>query len=404
VLYGGAGGGGKSSALLMAALQFVQIPGYSAMLLRRTYADLAKSGALMDRAADWLSGRARWNGTEHRWTFPSGAILEFGYLDNERDRDNYRSAEYQFIGFDEVTTFREADYRFLFSRLRRLKASPIPIRMRGATNPGGIGHEWVKARFITGEQPGRRFLPARLADNPFLDAEEYIRSLDELDPITRAQILAGDWEAYQGGRFQKEWLRKRFRRDCDYYIAEGRQTGSKSVTVFQTCDHAATVQRTIKDDPDYTVVSTWGLTPEKLLLWIECERFRAELPDVLGRVQASWKRHNPAFVCIEGGGTQKGLGQLARRLGIAVKDYLPGNKDKLQRALRAIVLAESGRLYLADGGSWVEEACAELLRFTGDPKRDSHDDIVDTFSMAADILPFVEQGKSAGVPTIMGGR
>ena len=84
--YGGAAGGGKSDALLMAALQYVEEPGYSAILFRRTYADLALPGALMDRAAEWLAHTdAKWEGTRKAWTFPSGAMLVFGYLDNERD-------------------------------------------------------------------------------------------------------------------------------------------------------------------------------------------------------------------------------------------------------------------------------------------------------------------------------
>src|SRR5260370_40490935 len=102
VLYGGAAGGGKSDALLMAALQYVDVPSYSALLLRRTYADLALPGAILDRAHSWLNGTgATWNDRDKRWTFPSGATLTFGYLDAEKDKYRYASAEFQYIGFDE---------------------------------------------------------------------------------------------------------------------------------------------------------------------------------------------------------------------------------------------------------------------------------------------------------------
>ena len=192
-LYGGAAGGGKSDALLMAALQYVHIPGYSALLLRRSYADLALPEAIMDRSKTWLMGSgAEWNDRDKCWTFPSGARLTFGYLDNDRDRYRYQSAAFQFIGWDELTQFPKAWYLYLFSRLRRLEHTEVPLRMRGASNPGGIGHEWVKGRFIDAGED-RVFVPARIADNPYLDQVSYLRSLAQLDPITRAQLLEGRW-------------------------------------------------------------------------------------------------------------------------------------------------------------------------------------------------------------------
>lgn len=199
-LYGGAAGGGKSDALLMAALEYVHVPGYSALLLRRTYADLALPGAIMDRAHTWLAGTAAtWNGTDKRWTFPSGATLSFGYLDTDRDRFRYASAEFQFVGFDELTQFPEQWYRFLFSRLRRTSGIRAPLRMRAATNPGGLGHEWVRRRFIAEPDPLRPFVPALLVDNPSLDADEYLASLAELDATTRAQLEKGIWIRDSGG-------------------------------------------------------------------------------------------------------------------------------------------------------------------------------------------------------------
>ena len=113
--YGGAAGGGKSDCLLMAALQYVDIPDYAAILFRKTYADLTLPGALMDRARDWLSGTdARWKDEEKTWLFPSGASITFGYLENEQDKFRYKSAEFQFCGFDELTQFSETQYTYLF--------------------------------------------------------------------------------------------------------------------------------------------------------------------------------------------------------------------------------------------------------------------------------------------------
>lgn len=229
VFYGGAAGGGKSSALLMAALEYADVPNYSALLLRRTYADLSKQGALMDRAKEWLSSTgATWNEQRKMWTFPSGARIAFGYLETENDKFQYQGAEYQFIAFDELSQFTETQYTYLFSRLRRLKNSDIPIRMRSGSNPGGVGAAWVNERFIpegftpddaeeekvwtkqtvddeTGEPVVRYFVPARLDDNPHLDQAEYELSLQELDPVMRAQLRRGDWQITTRGDILYMW-------------------------------------------------------------------------------------------------------------------------------------------------------------------------------------------------------
>ncbi|MFN7135392.1 MAG: terminase large subunit domain-containing protein, partial [Myxococcales bacterium] len=163
-LYGGAAGGGKSDALLMAALQYADVPGYSAVLFRRTYADLAKPEALMDRANEWLRGAdAKWNEQRKQWRFPSGAVLSFGHLEHENDKYEYQGAAYQFIGFDELTQFTRTQYLYLFSRLRRLKGLPVPLRVRAGSNPGGVGHEWVFDRFFT-NRGSRVFVRSLLED------------------------------------------------------------------------------------------------------------------------------------------------------------------------------------------------------------------------------------------------
>lgn len=210
--YGGAAGGGKSESLLVAALQYIHVKGYAALLLRRSFAELSKPGALMDRAEEWLTPhkpRVHWNRETRTWRFPSGATLSFGYLDSENDKYQYNSAEFQFVGFDESTQFTETQYTYLFSRLRRLAGVNIPIRMRSASNPGGEGHGWVKKRFVDPTSPERPFFPAKLEDNPSLDEAAYDKSLERLDPITRAQLRHGDWSDYRGGFFDSNWFRQR---------------------------------------------------------------------------------------------------------------------------------------------------------------------------------------------------
>lgn len=205
-LYGGAAGGGKSDALLMAALQYVDVPGYSAILFRKTFSDLNLAEALIPRAREWLTATdAKWDAQNHTWHFPSGAQLSFGYLDQEGDEYRYQGAAFQFIGFDELTQHKQKKYKYLFSRLRRLKSNVVPLRMWSSSNPGGIGHAWVKRNFIIpwrkrgrrllrDDEVGSEFIPAKVSDNPHLDVDEYIDSLGYLDEVTMAQLLDGDWD------------------------------------------------------------------------------------------------------------------------------------------------------------------------------------------------------------------
>lgn len=228
VFFGGAAGGGKSDALLIAALEYVHVKGYAAILFRRTYADLALPKALMSRAKEWLTNTpAKWRDVDKTWQFPSGATLTFGYLETDADRYRYQSAEFQFIGFDELTQFSESQYTYLFSRLRRLAGVEIPLRMRAASNPGGMGARWVQERFVPedftpemaddpvvfwkeginadGETVRRAFVPARIQDNPSLDRVEYEESLNELDAVTREQLLKGDWQIRERGNVYPAW-------------------------------------------------------------------------------------------------------------------------------------------------------------------------------------------------------
>lgn len=202
-LYGGAAGGGKTDALLMAALQYIDYPGYSAILLRRSYTDLALPGAIMDRAREWLSDKARWDRETHTFHFPSGAKLAFGYIASSADRYRYQSAEFQYIGWDEITEFpMEEDYTFMFSRLRRTETlMDVPLRVRTASNPVGQGLYWVKKRFIDAPTKERIFIPATFTDNPFIDQDSYRLSLKELPEALQKKLIEGDWTAIEDVAF-----------------------------------------------------------------------------------------------------------------------------------------------------------------------------------------------------------
>jgi len=203
----------NSVAQLMAALQYVDIPGYSAILFRKTYADLSLPGALIDMSKQWLmpfvdTKEVKWSEKDKRYDFPSGATLNFGYLESANDCYRYQGAEFQYIGMDEVTHIDPNNYRYLFSRLRKPKKLDVPLRFRATANPGGqFGEYYYQRFFVEGKDAGRIFISAGLNDNPYLDAEAYKESLAELDPIERERLLNGNWEIKAtGDLFNRHWF------------------------------------------------------------------------------------------------------------------------------------------------------------------------------------------------------
>ena len=131
----------------MAALQLVEYPGYHALVLRRTFRQLNQTGSTMNRARQWLAGSdATWSSVDKRFTFPSHASITFGNLDSEDNVYQYDSSEFQFIGFDELTSFSEGQYTYLFSRLRATQGQP-------AAYPDACGIQPVKPRPRLGQGP-----------------------------------------------------------------------------------------------------------------------------------------------------------------------------------------------------------------------------------------------------------
>lgn len=209
VLFGGARGGGKSEALLAGALQYVDVPGYAAMLFRKSFMDLQQPDALIARASKYLARTdAHWQGDLLQWRFPSGAVLKFGYLAGTADVENYQGAAAQYWGFDEAGQLEPRSMETLTLSARRLTGFPAPIRFRYSANPGGRAHEWLVENFVAGApENGRLFIPSRAVDNPGLDLADYLPRLDAIsDPVLRAQMRDGDWGAVdRSGLVCPEW-------------------------------------------------------------------------------------------------------------------------------------------------------------------------------------------------------
>lgn len=363
-LYGGAAGGGKSDALLMAALQYVDVPGYAAILFRRTYADLERPGALIPRSHEWLRGTdAHWNG--RRWTFPSGAVLDFGYLDSPADMYNYQSTEYQFVGFDELTQFQEQWYRYLFSRVRRRTDLPVPIRVRNATNPGGIGHDWVHRRFLVeGPTHDRPFLPARLDDNPHIDRTEYDRALQELDPVTYRMYRWGDWNVRPSGPF--------FNRVWFPLIDPEEVADARPIRMW---DLAATKSQTSA----YTAGALTSFTNGKMDIH-EIRRLRGDPGEVEEFINATAREDGRrVHIHMEQEPGSGGVNTIHRYRftvlqGYTFEAYVPKH-DKLTRAAPLSALARHGGVRLVKGGRWIGPFLDEAESFP-----DGFKDQIDTCS------------------------
>lgn len=231
VLFGGAAGGGKSYALLADPMRYFDNKNFNGLVLRRTNDELReliwKSQEMYPRA---FPG-AKWAEKKSQWTFPSGGRLWMTYLERDEDVLRYQGQAFSYIGFDELTQHPTPFvWNYMRSRLRTTDPD-LPVFMRATTNPGGPGHSWVKKMFIdpapigesfaatdldTGEAlrypPGhekegrplfhRRFIPARLSDNPYLANEGmYEANLLSLPEMQRRQLLEGDWTIAEGAAF-----------------------------------------------------------------------------------------------------------------------------------------------------------------------------------------------------------
>lgn len=277
VLYGGAAGGGKSYAMLADPLRYCGHPEFAGIIFRRTNDELreliAKAKSLYPKAYPG----AKWSEQKSSWTFPNGGTLWFTYLDRDDDVERYQGQAFCYIGFDELTHWPTPyPWNYMRSRLRTT-APDLPLCMRATTNPGGVGSWWVRKMFIdpapwgeafwatdieTGEvlkfpekdlitgnphpkanEPlfKRRFIPAKLSDNPFLMRDHaYEAGLLSMPEAQRRQLLEGDWDVVDSAAFPE------FNRRTHTYNPQEVTLGHEW-TRFRACD--------------------WGYTQPACCLW-----------------------------------------------------------------------------------------------------------------------------------------
>lgn len=219
VLYGGAAGGGKSKAIVMEALiDALENPGVHSYLFRRTYPELRDS-LIKEAISSIPKVLGSYSATTHDFKLKNGSVLHFRNCRNMQDAYTYQGSEMHRLYIDELTHFTQEIYDYLRTRVRVQKVLNIKPKIRCATNPGGVGHGWVKSRFIDGKKPfvvhktkiksqvsgitktvTLQYIPAYATDNPHL-TKDYIIELEQKPPALRKALLYGDWDVFEGQVF-----------------------------------------------------------------------------------------------------------------------------------------------------------------------------------------------------------
>ncbi|MGH9520302.1 MAG: terminase large subunit domain-containing protein [Terriglobales bacterium] len=429
LLFGGAAGSLKSETLLVDAALERDRAKFRGVLFRRSYPELDKS--LIRRSRElYPSWGANYNETRRRWTFPSGATVEFAYCESEKDIYRYQGAEFSFIGFDESTHFGEFPLRYLLSRLRSTD-SGLRLRVRLATNPGNIGHLTHKAIFhgptcghcdpavarqpfqiySDAEWPSDRrpigkttcFIPGRISDHGLL-AGDYAANLESLPGAIRKALLDGCWNVYEGQYFDN-WHPARM-------LVKRASVGEQSWWPHWVgVDYGFNVSQAAaylcaKDTAGVTYV-------------LEELTARHQTATEFGRaLHERWNHHHiAAWYLSPDAWAQRGDGhtlgdQMAQAAGVG---FTPASHDRVGGAMLLYTLLDRGELKIADGCRGLIEALPsrihdagrpdDVAKVAGDPLDDCYDALrYAVYSYAPTARPGAEMQLAAAVtsgdPTI----
>jgi len=377
IFLGGSAGGGKSVGQLAAALKFAHMPGSSAILIREAYTHLEQAGGLIPMSREWLANTgAVYNQARAQWTFPSGAVLAFGHLGDDSALNRVMGAEYAYIGVDEASQIPPHRLEFLFSRLRRREGVNVPLRYRLSSNPGGPAHQWLKERYVDAEEtPDRCFIPSKVSDNPSLPFDEYVRSLSQLDPLTRERLLEGNWDAVPDGEvFRRSW-----------FLAIRRDQVPRGLRWVRFWDLAAT-----EGGGDYTAGALVGRHKDTYFVG-DLVRFQADASGVATRIkrvaELDGKRVRIYLEQEPGSSGKITIDYFAKRV---LRNFraegVRTTGSKVDRARPVATAAAGGNLLLVEG-HWNADFLDEAAAFPVG----SHDDQIDAVSggfAQADYEPF----------------
>jgi len=412
--------------MLLWLLDGVEHRNFSGLFLRRTFAQLEGSPTSpIDFSFSLFpdhGGKPTMGGKIWKW--PNGATIRFGHMQYEDSKFNYQGPAFHRVVFDELTQFTRTQFDYMFSRLRREAYFPIPVGVRASTNPA---HNWVKTDCISLEAqsaikqlgvydptpagmifdcPGLdgRFLPARVADNPYYDTKEYVDRLRKrLGGMLAAQLASGDWSAIEGAVVDAENLR--------YYTMRGEiivpmielkspiMRDSRLMKRFATIDTAGTSKQKAKEargkEPSWSVCAIWEHWPEVGLFLRHVWREQVGWPQLKNKLKAVLHEWGNPTAHIENAhfgqvlhAEIKGSKLISAKLpGMGGGQEIDGAKYDRAVASGLLKMIEDGQFWLPDVGtvagasSWMPEYESELLGWTGHP--DETADQIDVSSNGA---------------------
>ena len=390
VLYGGARGGGKTDGLLgdasMRSLYIASWKGrrapcgsvmlpdahFRGLFVRRTYDELDEAVARSHEILGPLG--AEWRASRYTWRLPWGGFLKMRYLAADRDAARYQGHSYNWLGIDEAGNFPSPEpIAKLTATLR--DRNGVPARKRMSANPGGPGHSWLKADYVTPADPftphldpatglTRVYIPSRLSDNPALTANDplYATRLRGSGPAWLVQAwLNGDWDvAPEGGIIKLAWLQKwqSVPQPPERYMVV-----QSWDTAYKPGQHA-----------DPSVCTTWAVTTTGYYL-LDVFRERVTYPKLRQAAIELANRWQPDAILVEDKASGQSLVQELRETTRLPIVAIQPDGDKVTRALAVTSTMESGQVWIPERAPWLLDYELELSMF---PTKGVHDDQVDS--------------------------
>lgn len=433
-IFGGAAGGGKSLAMLIEPLRHIHVRGFNAVIFRRTATEVMKAGALWDEASEiYPHFGGKMNVSQLEWRFPAGSKIAFGHVENEKDKVKWHGSQICLLCFDELTTFSETQFFYLFSRNRStcgvrpyIRATCNPdarswvaefiawwIADTGLPDPARAGvlrwmaREGGQVRWANAadELPNLKpksvtFVPAKLSDNPTLSVKDpgYLANLMALPRVERARLLDGNWKVTEQTVIPPEWLRSYTQSGASTLQAvvagESLAVDSHQMRRFAVIDTAGTSHEKAEEKrgkpPSWSVAAIFDYWQPKDVIFVRhvwrdrvgWNALKSRVPEILSanscrRVYVENAHHGPALY-EELRGVQREL----------IGPVLPGMTDsgrgaKLERAVASRLLSrlEDGRFLVPAEAPWKRDYVAELTTWSGLP--DETADQIDVSSYAS---------------------
>ena len=372
MLYGGAAGGGKTS-LLIQKVQMLsnERPGMAALVLRRTFKELSKAGAIMTRCLqEWrYDPGVHYDGESRRLTAPNKSTVEFGHMEHADDMHQYQGSEYDLICIDEGGTFLPEQLAYMGSRVRVKPGYTGQLVI--TANPGGPGHDYLYDNYVTNEDERYVFIPAKVQENPHINQGDYIEFLNELDDLERARLLHGDWNARLPGGFFDIDLWQSLRRGDSHYYGLERQP----VLYVRSWDLAATAGR-----GDWSVCTLLAGTPGRLEVFSQTA-YKYEASEVINLIGKAIEEDGPHIDTV----IEQEPGSSGLLFVSMIQKEFPGYRifgraiqgNKQARARIVCKKMEEGKLFFI-AGDYEEQLRREMNGFPHDSR--IHDDRIDSLA------------------------